>query len=221
VIILPNFVDSFKKNRIRSHFFDYEREPEEKKEEKEKKEIQGMTYIQMKLPIKKISPEFENKLKEEVEHNYLRAKIRQASEEDLPIVVNIYNKAWMTSNEPFCPLSLDSLTKLYNDPSITILIAKVFGNDAGFVILDFEGKNKEIGVIAGLGVLPRYQRKGLGKIIGMAAWNYFKEKGVKELRCEVHIDNNVSYSFIKSLGFEEYDKKTYTKEDFSLPAENA
>ena len=70
MIILPNFVDSFKKNRIRSHFFDYEREIEEEKEE-EKKEIQGMTYIQMKLPIKKITPEFENRLKEEVEHNGL------------------------------------------------------------------------------------------------------------------------------------------------------
>ena len=50
----------------------------------------------------------------------------------------------------------------------------------------------------------------------MAAWNFFKEKkGVKELRCEVFTENLTSYNFIKSLGFEEFDKKTYKSEDFA------
>jgi ribosomal protein S18 acetylase RimI-like enzyme len=50
----------------------------------------------------------------------------------------------------------------------------------------------------------------------MAAWNFFKEIGVKELRCEVYKSNKVSYNFIKSLGFEEYDTKTYKREDFRI-----
>ena len=97
-----------------------------------------------------------------------------------------------------------------------ILIARVYGSDAAFIILDFEGPNNQYGVIAGLGVLPRFQRKGLGTVIGMAAWNFFKKKkGVKELRCEVFTENLTSYNFIKSLGFEEFDKKTYTSGDFT------
>ena len=127
----------------------------------------------------------------------------------------------MTSNEPYSPLSVDSLKILYNDPLITILIAKVYGMDAGFVILDFEGSKKEYGIIAALAGLPRFQRKGLGKILGMAAWNFFKQRSVKELRCEVHIDNKISYKFIKSLGFEEFDRLVYQKEDFLLPSEIA
>ena len=71
-------------------------------------------------------------------------------------------------------------------------------------------------MIAGLGVLPRFQRKGLGTVIGMAAWNYFKKKGVKELRCEVYKSNTVSYNFIASLGFEEFGVKTYRREDFRI-----
>jgi L-amino acid N-acyltransferase YncA len=48
----------------------------------------------------------------------------------------------------------------------------------------------------------------------MAAWDYFKKKGVKELRCEVFKDNAVSYNFIKSIGFVEFARKTYKNEDF-------
>ena len=71
-------------------------------------------------------------------------------------------------------------------------------------------------IIAGLGIIPRFQRKGLGTVLGMAAWNYFKEADVKELKCEVYIDNITSYTFISSLGFEEYDTTVYKSEDFQL-----
>ncbi len=54
----------------------------------------------------------------------------------------------------------------------------------GFVILDFEGPNKQYGVIVGLGV------------------------------CEVYVENNASYNFIKSMGFEEYDIKIYNSDNF-------
>ena len=84
------------------------------------------------------------------------------------------------------------------------------------MIIDFEGENNEYGVIAGLGVLPRYQRKGLGTILGLAAWSYLKEKGIKELRCEVYKDNKVSYNFIKGLQFEEFGERIYRKEDFDI-----
>ena len=122
----------------------------------------------------------------------------------------------MTSNTPFSPISRETIKKIHAYADTIILIARVYGSDAGFVILDLEGPNHEFGVIAGLGVLPRYQRKGLGTVIGKAAWEFFKNKGIKELRCEVYKDNKVSYDFIKSLGFKEYDVKVYKSEDFEL-----
>ncbi len=207
---------SFKKKRVRSFFLASYKKEITKDELEDEIEKKGMVYIQMRLAVDKITPEIVTNMKEKVERNILKAKIREATKDDLESVVYLYNRSWMTSCTPFSPLSIDSLKNLYEYPEIKILIAKVYGSDSGFVILDLEGPNNEYGVIAGLGVLPRFQRKGLGTVIGMAAWNYYKKKGIKELRCEVYKENKVSYNFIKSLGFEEFDTKVYKREDFEI-----
>ncbi len=205
---------SFKRKMIRSLFLALERKTKAEAEVQEEIEVTGMKYIQMKLPVEKITPEFEEKLRKRVEKNILRAKIREAKIEDLESVSHVYNRSWMTSSTPYSPLTADSLKQIYDYSETVILLANVFGTDAGFVILDFEGTDNEIGVIAGLGVIPRFQGKGLGTVLGIASWDYFKKKGVKELICEVYTDNKVSYNFIKSLGFEDYDAKVYYSEDF-------
>ena len=207
-----------KKKALRTYFLHIEESGKKGEISKIQKEIldQGMVYLQMRLPINKITKEYENSLKEKIEHKIFHAKIREATEKDLATVKNIYNRAWLTSNTPFRPIEKDTLKKIFNDPGTVFLIAKIYNIDGGFIILDFEGENKEFGVIAGLGVLPRFQGKGLGTILGMAAWNFFKEKGLKELRCEVYKDNQISYNFIKGLNFEEFGKKIYRKEDFEL-----
>jgi len=208
----------FKKKALRTYFLHIEESSKKGEISKVQKEIldQGMVYLQMRLPINKITKEYENSLKEKIEHKIFHAKIREATEKDLATVKNIYNRAWLTSNTPFRPIEKDTLKKIFNDPGTVFLIAKIYNIDGGFIILDFEGENREFGVIAGLGVLPRFQGKGLGTILGMAAWNFFKEKGLKELRCEVYKDNQISYNFIKGLNFEEFGKKIYRKEDFEL-----
>ncbi len=199
---------NLKKRKIRSYFLSVD-----KKDQKEE-EVESLEYIQMKLPVSDITSEFEEKLTKKVKSNILRAKIREANEEDLPSIKYLYDRSWLTSQTPFSAISVSSLKTIWEYPETIILIAKVYGSDAGFAILDCEGENQEIGVIAGMGIIPRFQRKGLGTVIGMAAWNYFKKKGIKELRCEVYKGNTVSYQFIKSIGFKEYGKKTYKSEDF-------
>jgi ribosomal protein S18 acetylase RimI-like enzyme len=203
---------NLKKTAIRRLFLNLDKEDKSVHDEL----LKGMVYIQMRLPIEKITREFEESIEKKIEDNIFRAKIREAISKDLEIITEIYNKAWLTSNTPFRPLQKETLKTIFNDPNTVFLIAKVYGIDGGFVILDFEGDDKEFGVIAGLGILPRFQRKGLGTILGLAAWSYFKEKGVKELRCEVYKDNHASYKFIKGLQFEECGTKVYRKEDFEI-----
>lgn len=205
---------SIKKRKIRSFFLAFERRDRTEGDIENELLTTGLEYIQMKLPVDKITPEFENKITEKVKRNILRAKIREAKLEDLESVVALYNRSWMTSNTPYSPISIESLKVIFKYPETKILIAQAYGSDAAFVILDYEGSNKEYGIIAGLGVIPRFQRKGLGTVIGMVAWDYFKKRGVKELRCEVFKDNKVSYNFIKSIGFEEFARKIYKNEDF-------
>ena len=185
-------------------------------EETHEKLLQGMVYIQMRLPIEKITKEYEENIEKKIEDKIYRAKIREATGNDLKIITEIYNKAWLTSNTPFRPIHKETLSTIFQDPDTVFLIARVYGIDGGFVILDLEGDNKEFGVIAGLGILPRFQRKGLGTILGLAAWSHLKQKGIKELRCEVYKDNQASYQFIKGLQFEEFGEKVYRKEDFEI-----
>ncbi len=204
-----------KKKRIREFFSTFvpKSTHKDKKVDEIREEIleEGMVYIQMRLPFDRITKEFEDSLKEKIKHNFIHADIREATEADLEIIMNLYNKAWLTTNTPFRPITLDTLIKIFEDPDTIFLIANVDGLDAGFAILDFEG---EVGIIEGLGVIPKYQRKGLGTVIGMAAWNFFKNKGLKEFRCEVYKDNHASYKFIKGIGFEECGKKVYVRDDF-------
>ncbi|MHA2007063.1 MAG: N-acetyltransferase family protein [Promethearchaeota archaeon] len=210
-----------KKKRIRTFFLSIET----KKKRKETVDTisedlyhDGMIYIQMRLPVEKITVDFEEDLKEKIEHNIIQAKIREATKEDLNILKEIYNRAWLTSSTPFRPITKTDLRKILDYPDTIFLIAKVYGIDGAFVLLDFEGENNEYAVIAALAVIPRFQRKGVGTALGMAGWRFLKEKfpNIKEIRCEVYRDNKVSYAFIKGIGFEEYDKKIYKIEDFEL-----
>jgi ribosomal protein S18 acetylase RimI-like enzyme len=211
---MPESKESFKEKRIRTFFLSFESSSKSKEKIQEEIENVGLSYIQMRLDVEKITPEYEAKLAEKVEHNIFHAKMREATENDLESVMQVYNRAWLTSNTPYSRIHVDTLREIFYHPDTVILVAKVYGSDGGFIILDYEGPNKEYGVIAGLGILPRFQRKGLGTVLGVAGWKYFKEKGVKELHCEVYVDNKTSYNFIKTLGFEEYGTKTYRSDGF-------
>ncbi|MFX0069480.1 MAG: GNAT family N-acetyltransferase [Candidatus Hermodarchaeota archaeon] len=210
-----------KKRRIREFFSTFKSKDPQKKDVNEIQEEafqKGMVYVQLRLPIESITEEFENALKKKVEQNFIKAKIRVAERSDLKIVMQIYNKAWLTANTPFRPIEINSLKTIFDDPDTIFLIAKVYGIDAGFVILDFEGENKEFAIIAAIGIIPRYHRKGLGTVLGMAAWNHIKENhpNVKELRGEVYKDNNTSFNFATGIGLKEFGKKLYRKEDFLI-----
>jgi ribosomal protein S18 acetylase RimI-like enzyme len=213
-----------KKKRIRAYFLSIE--TKKKRDEildKTSEELyqDGMVYIQMKLPVEKITSQFEGSLKEKIENNIVQAKIRKATKEDLDTLKNIYNRSWLTSNTPFRPITKTDLLTILENQDTIFLIGKIYGIDSAFVLLDFEGENKEYAVIAALAVIPRFQRRGVGTILGMATWNYLKQNhpNVKEIRCEVYKDNIVSYAFIKGIGFEEFDRRVYRREDFELEKE--
>jgi len=212
---------NLKKRRIRALFLSIETRKKQKElidDSVDELYQDGMVYIQMKLPVEKITEEYEQLLKDKIEHNIIQAKIRKAAKEDVDTLKQIYNRAWLTSNTPFRPISKTDLLTILKHPDTIFLIGKVYGIDAAFVLLDFEGENKEYAVIAALAVIPRFQRRGVGKILGMAAWNYLKENysNVKEIRCEVYKDNLVSHAFIEELGFEEFERRVYRKEDFEI-----
>ncbi len=210
-----------KKRRIRAFFLSIEKKKKKEEpvdESTEELYEDGMVYIQMRLPVEKITKEFEKKLKDKIEQNIVKSVVRKAKKEDVDSLKYIYNRAWLTSNTPFRPITKTDLIKILEHGDTVFLIAKVYGIDAAFVLLDFEGKEKEIAVIAALAVLPRFQRRGVGKILGVYIWNFLKQNynNVKEIRAEVYQDNKVSYAFMKGIGFDEYKRRIYRKDDFEI-----
>lgn len=160
-------------------------------------------YIHMMLPIKKISKKFENDLQRRIVTNSMDIKIREAIRVDAKIFMKLHKDIWSTTSMPYKPFSKEIVEKLIEDPGIIFLIANVDNKDIGFAIIHYAGKQNEIGVITALGIIPELQRNGFGTILGLQIWNFFKQRGLRELRCRVSKDNKKAYLFIKSLGFEE------------------
>lgn len=162
-------------------------------------------YIHLKLPVEKITKGLEESLKNKFKAIKNQIELRRAKKDDIKSLITIHEQSWHSTPMPYHQLSKDLLKEMIEDSNIIIFIARIDSNDTGFIISYFTGEKKEIGVISGLGILPKFQHKGLGTFLGLTSWNYFKEKGVKELRCRVYKDNKNSYNFIKNLGFEEYE----------------
>lgn len=124
-------------------------------------------------------------------------------EEDLESIVPVYNKAYKNLHPNILPINIDIVRDMYEDPEMVILVAKINNTLAGLINLEFEGPKDEYVTITDWAVDPNMRQKGVGTKLCLAAYDYFKQKGVKEIRCEVFIKNQVAYDFIKSLGFEE------------------
>lgn len=163
------------------------------------------SYIHMRLPIEKITKEFEENLRTKFDKTLTNVKIREATKNDVENFIQLHKQIWMSTKMPYRPFSKEVLIKLIEDPNVIFLITNLNDKDCGFGIIHYTGEKNQIGVISALGIIPDLQRKGFGTILGLEIWGYFKKKGLKELRCRVSKENKSAYLFIKNLGFEEFD----------------
>lgn len=164
-------------------------------------------YIEMEMPASKMSPEFVKHLKDKVEKYHGDVHIREASKEDINIIMDIYEKAWKSSTMPFRISSKEKLKDIYEYHGTKFLIASIKNQDVGFILIDIAGVGDNTGIIVALGILPEFQRKGIGHYLALHAWEYFQKFNVSQFRCEVHVENELAINFIKEFGFKE--KKKY------------
>jgi ribosomal protein S18 acetylase RimI-like enzyme len=119
--------------------------------------------------------------------------------------VRLYNRAFITAPDPYRSLMAADI-KHFDTKST--FVAELWGQLIGFIFLVIEPLIKQSiqvgnqGVIAGLGVDPRYRRRKLAFLLAAHAAEFFSkpENNVDELVCEVFHKNKVSYSFIKNFG---------------------
>ncbi|MHA2298952.1 MAG: N-acetyltransferase family protein [Candidatus Hodarchaeales archaeon] len=165
-----------------------------------------LTYLQMSLDVKDITLEYVEKMRSRLKKP---VKVRLASEEDIPALVEIHNWAFLVSGEPYSPLTIDQMKKVYHSNNSKILIATLYGINVGYILIDFAGQNNEVGVISIIGTLPKWRNRNVATSLVVASWEYFKEASVKEIRSEVHPNNPDAYNLFKSFDFVEEGKDIY------------
>jgi ribosomal protein S18 acetylase RimI-like enzyme len=162
-------------------------------------------YIIMNLPMSKILPE---KLEEmAMKTRQVRPLLKSwvAGEADIPRLVDLYNASFFQCPDPYRPVTESDMRAIFEKS--TIIMGSMYGMDAAFIVNKIEmqtietGKNERLGVICGIAVHPRFRQKGLATAIGLDAYEFFKDKRVDYLQCEVYEKNDPSMSFITWVGF--------------------
>ncbi len=169
----------------------------------------GLYYFRMRLPISKITQEYIDTINNHIGFFDLKIEIYEATKEDLTSILYIHKRAWKNSHILFVPTSKETFEILFDYLETKILIARLNGENIGYIILDCEGKNREFGVIDGMGILPEFQGRKIGLIMCLEAWDYLKKMNFEELRFEIYIENKKCIQLAKLLNFELYKIKRY------------
>ncbi|MBD3188906.1 GNAT family N-acetyltransferase [Candidatus Bathyarchaeota archaeon] len=182
-------------------------------------------YIIMNLPVEKISGEKLAEMRKKAGFIRNLLDIRIAREIDIPGLRDLYNAAFFQCPDPYRPITIEDMTKIFH--KATIIIANLYGTDAGFIILKIEQRSPDeaqgteetpvaadsnslreddvrtvrVGVIAGIAVLPQHRNKGVATAIGLKGWEYLSDKNLDFLQCEVYEENEPSLSLITWVGF--------------------
>jgi ribosomal protein S18 acetylase RimI-like enzyme len=192
--------------KLRRLFFRKKTKNEEKvtnnaQEGKHKFIVMKMSWDQALDVLKQIEKHDEKNLTHE------NVKIREFDPNtDTEKFIRCYNRAFITAPDPYRSLTVRDVQHFKPDSTfVAILYARI----VGFIFLVIEPlikQGKQIGnqgVIAGIGVDPRYRRKRIAFLLATRAAKYFAEHDVLELICEVYHENKISYQFIRSFGFTE------------------
>ncbi len=131
--------------------------------------------------------------------------VRRLKSDDMDAFVDLYNRCFLASPDPFCLLTLEDANKLETEG---IFVAELWGNLSGFIACFVENKDDSIyGEITGIGVLPRRRRRGLATALIQRAVEYFIDAGVEEVYCEVFAENTPSKMLIMAYGFTEVGRR--------------
>jgi len=132
-------------------------------------------------------------------------KIQGLDMDEIVKFTQLYNRCFLASPDPFCPLSPEEARQL--DPE-GIFVAKLAGKLAGFIACFVEKKDDQLyGEITGIGVLPSRRRKGIATALIKRATKYFLDSGVDKVYCEVYEENIPSQLLIMSYGFKEVGRR--------------
>ncbi len=160
-------------------------------------------FYRMEMPFSealKIKEKFNAKLAEDTLGS--EVKIRNLNHEtDLEKFTELYNAIFLAAPDPSRSLTVEEARNFEEESTFIALLGSTF---AGFIYLTidraFTDPNALAGAIAGIGVLAKYRGKKIGIRLLNHAIDYFKDKDVEFLICEVYEKNEPSRRMFEGMG---------------------
>jgi len=162
------------------------------------------SYIVMRAETQEALKLAAERWKEKEVPNYI--KVHRLRKKEIDSFVDLYNRCFIASPDPFCPLTIDDAKRLETEG---IFIAELWGIPCGFIACFIEKEGESVyGEITGIGVLLQRRRKGVATALIRRATKYFLDAGVNEVYCEVYEENNPSKMLITAYGFKEVNRRS-------------
>ena len=135
--------------------------------------------------------------------------IRDAREEDLPAVLELYSAAGIGGEQNFTLLEARAhLAALKQNPSFRILVALVNGSVAGtyelFIMENMAKRGKRSGIVEDVAVRPQFRGRGIGRAMMQHALEQCKQAGCYKLTLSSNLKREDAHKFYESLGFERH-----------------
>ncbi len=139
----------------------------------------------------------------------MQVAVRRVTEADIPEMVRIEREITQSSQVS----SLEGILHEYTDrgdPDL-LVAAESEGKLVGFLVGEIRpwefGEDEEVAWIKVVGVDPKHQGRGIGKMLGEAFAEKLRGKGIKRLRTLVPWDSGDLITYFKAL---EFDRSRFT-----------
>lgn len=131
--------------------------------------------------------------------------VRGLKREEMSEFVDLYNRAFLASPDPFCPLTEEDAEKMETEG---IFVAEMWDSLVGFIACFVEKEKDSIyGEITGLGVAPNRRRRGVATALIRKSSEYFIDAGVEEVYTEIYEENTPSLMLVQAYGFKEVGRR--------------
>jgi len=134
------------------------------------------------------------------------AHIREATEQDLGVILAIYRDAGIeTCGKPSLESARKAFQRMASYPDYKVYVAEMDGRVCGtyaLLIMDnLANGGASSGVVEDVAVLRSFQGKGIGKAMMQAAIRACKDSGCYKMTLSSNATRSGAHKFYESLGF--------------------
>jgi len=138
-----------------------------------------------------------------------QTRIREARDEDVAQILELYCEAGIGAKEAFTPDEARAQLRMFRSyPSLRVFVAEVDGQIVGtceLLIMDNLAKRgRKSAIVEDVAVSPKHQGHGIGRAMIQHAMCEAKNAGCYKVVLSSNLQRPDSYAFYEAIGFERH-----------------